>query len=115
VLISSFEGWGQQAFTYEAIVEIGSGFAFELHEASRFASFAEYRRFLAAAQVADDWYADMRTTTYRRAGLELATCYSPYQSAFRFAAVDGVAVELPALAITGMPDPGHGHQAVATT
>lgn len=107
VLISSFEGWGPQAFAYEQIVETCSGFAFEIRDAADFASFADFRRWLAAATIEDDFYADMRTTTYRRDGLELATCYSPYQSAFRFAAIDGEALAVPTLAITGMPDPGH--------
>lgn len=107
VLISSFEGWGPQAFTYEQIIETGSGFAFEIHDATDFASFADFRRWLAAAAIEDEWYADMRTTTYRRQGLELATCYSPYQSTFRFASINGAALEVPTLAITGMPDPGH--------
>ena len=107
VLISSFEGWGPQAFTYEQIVETGSGFVFEVRDAADFASFADFRRWLASTTVEDDFYADMRTTTYRRDGLELAACYSPWQSAFRFASINGRAVEVPTLAIAGVPDPGH--------
>jgi len=107
VLISSYEAWGQQTLSYEQIVETCSGFVFEMREAADFASFSDFRRWLAQAVVEDDWYADMRTTTYRRDGLELAACYSPWQSAFRFAAIDGEAVEVPPLAIDGMADPGH--------
>jgi hypothetical protein len=35
----------------------------------------------------------MRTTTYRREGLTLSACYSPYQSAYRYVSVNGKALE----------------------
>lgn len=108
ILISSFEGWGPQSFSYERIIETNAGFACEIRDATDFASFADFRQWLARTVVEDDWYAGMRTIAYRNGRHELAASYSPYQSAFRFASIDGRPVEEPVFAVSGMPDPGHG-------
>ena len=92
VLMSSFEGWGAQDFSYEEIMTACAGFVFEIQPAAAYGSFAEFREWLAAAQVEDAYYADMRTTTYRREGLTLSACYSPYQSAYRYVSVNGKAL-----------------------
>ncbi|HEY3330543.1 MAG TPA: hypothetical protein VGK19_11010 [Capsulimonadaceae bacterium] len=93
ILFSSFEAWGPTDLTYEAIIAHNSGFVFEIQSASAFDSFASFRKWLAAAEIEDDYYADMRTTTYRRNGLELSSCYSPFQSAFRYISVNGVDID----------------------
>lgn len=109
ILMSSFEGWSAREFDYEEILDTNAGFVCELQPADAFASFAEFRRWLAQASVTDHYYADMRTTSYRRPGLALASCYSPYTSAFRHASINGQPVALdPPLRLTGLPDPGCG-------
>jgi len=106
VLFSSFEVWSPEARTYSQILGFSTGFVFEIQAASDFESFAAFRTWLANAEIADDYYADMRTTTYRRNGLTLSACYSPYQSVFRYATVNGKQVGNDPLVITGLPDPG---------
>ena len=109
IQMSSFEGWGPQSFSYEEIVATNAGFILEIHPAASFSSFAQFRQWLAEAHVSDDYYADMRTTTYTRSGLELSACYSPFHSAFRHATVNGAPVaQDPCLRIEGMKDPGYG-------
>jgi len=108
ILLSSCEGWGVNEFSYAELLEVRAGFAFEVHEADEFASFADFRKWLASAVVEDDYYAQMRTTTYRREGLKLSSCYSPFHSAFRHVSVNGAALAVPALSIKGLPDPGAG-------
>jgi hypothetical protein len=102
ILMSSFEGWTPQEFSYEEIMTACAGFVFEIQPAAAFGSFEEFRQWLAAAEVEDAYYADMRTTTYRREGLTLSACYSPYQSAFRYVSVNGTALEEPVLKVEGM-------------
>jgi hypothetical protein len=108
VVFSSFEDWAPKTFTYEQIMSVCSGFVLEVHPAKAFASFADFRRFLAEATLDDMYYAKMRTTTYRRKGLELSTCYSPYQSAFRHATINGAPVDVPVRKVQGMADPMWG-------
>jgi hypothetical protein len=105
ILLSTLEDWQPKVLSYEQIVTACSGFVLEVHAAGDFGSFADFRRFLADVQIEDAYFADMRTTTYRRPGLTLSTCYSPYQSAFRHAAINGRAVEVPSLQVEGMQAP----------
>ncbi|HEY3396774.1 MAG TPA: hypothetical protein VGM19_03855 [Armatimonadota bacterium] len=108
ILMSSFEGWGPQAFSYQEIMETCAGFVFEVQPASQFASFAAFRQWLAAGRVEDYYYSDVRTTTYQREGLTLSACYSPYQSAYRYASVNGAPLPVPNLSIEGTLNPGYG-------
>lgn len=108
ILLSSCEGWGPAEFSFREQLEMQTGFVFEIHEADQFASFEDFRKWLASAVVEDDYYAIMRTTTYRREGLSLSSCYSPFHSAFRHVSVNGRSLAKPPLSIKGMPDPGCG-------
>lgn len=91
------------------IVATNAGFVCEVRDASEFASFAEFRDWLAAAQVEDAYdLSHRRLTTYRRDGLTLSARYSPYQTGFQHATVNGRDLETPRLAIDGMSDPGCG-------
>ncbi len=104
LLWSSFEGWQPQAFTYEQILSVCAGFVFEIHPASAFASFAAFRQWLAAGEVEDAYYVDMRTLVYRRAGLKLECCYSPYHHGFRHVRINGAALETPQYASPQLPE-----------
>jgi len=107
ITMSSFEGWGPKAFTYEQIVATNAGFVFEIHSADQFASFAAFRKWLSQGRVDDTYYAEMRTTTYEREGLKLSACYGPYDTAFRYTSIDDAPVANPPLSIKGIDDPGY--------
>lgn len=91
ILISSFEGWEPQSFTYQQILHTHTGFAIEVHDAKDWPSFESFRQSLALAQVEDYEYALMRRTRYAHNGIELSASYTPAHSMFRFStAVDQI-------------------------
>lgn len=116
IVMLSFEDWQSREFTYEQILETHAGFVCEVHAAKEFTSFADFRRWLAAAKVEDVYYAKMRTTTYQRdstesarlkpleegEGLRLSASYSPFHSAFRYVSINGHALETPVLQVRGL-------------
>jgi hypothetical protein len=108
ILLSAFEDWAPRDFSYEEILESNSGFVFEIHSADEFKSFAEFRQWLAHGHVQDDYYLFMRTTTYQRDGLKLSSAYSPFQSSFSHATINGAALPLPVFQMDGAADPGYG-------
>ncbi len=109
--ISSFEAWVPRSFSYHEIIQVNSGFVFEIHSAEKFASFAAFREWLGRARVEDTYYGylevGMRTTTYEREGLKLSAAYGPFQSAFRYASINDAPVASPSISIKGIADPGH--------
>lgn len=107
ILISSRETWQPEELSYQTLMETFGGFVFEIHSASDFESFENFRHWLAEARVEDDYYALMRTTTYEREGVTLSASYSPYESAFRYASINNAAVGSPVFQITGQTDPGY--------
>ncbi|HEY3333199.1 MAG TPA: hypothetical protein VGK19_24405 [Capsulimonadaceae bacterium] len=106
--MTGYENWSPTDLSYEQIIETNMGFVFEIHAASGFASFAAFRAWLAKGTISDDYYGNMRTTTYRTDKVELSTCYSPFTSMFRHASINRKAVEVPVSQVDGMPDPGFG-------
>ncbi len=106
ILMSSFEGWGPRTFRFEEIMETNAGFLFVMRNADAFGSFAEFREWLAAVEIEDQYESSSRRTVTCRCGdLSLSARYSPYQTGFQHATVNGRDVETPQLAIEGMPDP----------
>ncbi len=103
-----YENWGPTDLSYEQIVETSGGFAFEIHPATSFGSFAAFRAWLAGAEISDAYYGRMRTTTYRREGLTLSTCYSPWSTQYRHASINGEPLIAPRFEVTGIEDPGFG-------
>tara|TARA_Y100001933_G_scaffold265282_1_gene339868 strand:+ start:5990 stop:7897 length:1908 start_codon:yes stop_codon:yes gene_type:complete len=106
ILISSLQSWSPIAMTYQQLVETNSGFVMETHDAQDFASFDAFCQMLNTAELDDQWYASMRTTTYCREGLKLSSCYSPWQSAFRHVTIQGKVLSAQLLEISGIDDPG---------
>jgi len=102
-----FESWAPVDLTYEQLVEICGGFVYEIQPAGQYESFRDFREWLASGHIEDDYFARMRTTTYRREGLSLSGCYSPWTNAFRHASINGCAVTCPTLQIDGLNDPGY--------
>ena len=115
IQMSSFEAWQPRAFSYDEIIGVNAGFAWEMRAASEFESFAHFRRWLAQAQISDLWQNEMRTVCYRQGSLKLAASYSPYQSAFRFVSVNNRALEKPVLAVRNLENPGYDWVSEAET
>jgi hypothetical protein len=106
--MTGHEYWSPTDLSYEQLIETNMGFVFEIHPASDFGSFAEFRSWLASAYVRDDYYAAMRTTTYRTDKVTLSASYSPWASAFRYVSVNGSALPEPTFQVDGVRDPGYG-------
>ncbi|MAX26735.1 MAG: hypothetical protein CMJ19_19760 [Phycisphaeraceae bacterium] len=85
ILISTFEGWGPQTFTYNQILHAHTGFVIEVHDATDWPDFKTFRQSLGNAIVEDYELALMRRTRYEHHGIELSASYTPAHSLFRFA------------------------------